>query len=284
MKASTVQYIDCAIRRDECRDQNYNTDSPDIPGFCAVGRIIAIAPNISDGMFRVGDRVGTIVHTGGNARFCVQSASKLVKISEEENAHDACGLLSTYMAAFACLRHTTPKSDRYEMDCLDGQTVFVNGGMSAVGQAIINLSQHLGAIKVYATGKEKDFHHLEGLGADPILLGKQIIDHKLKVDVIIDCTSFDILDYLLSLKKESGRLVYYRHGDISMDGHHGWRTYLPTLLLKFRLMISSQNDSFCDPVQDIFLDRFDVFKVSLYSLLSTLCKLEMDKFFDVDIF
>ncbi len=95
--------------------------------------------------------------------------------------------------------------------------------MSIVGQAVIELAFYLGAVKIFSTGKPKDFNHLRKLGANPIHLDTAIPNSELEnnVDVIVDCTCYDTLDYLLRIKKNGGRVIFHKYGDISKTGRHG---------------------------------------------------------------
>jgi NADPH:quinone reductase-like Zn-dependent oxidoreductase len=252
--------MDCAIRKGKYNDQN--VDQPDVPGICAVGRIVKVGTSVSKDQWKNGDRVATLMIKGGNARYATQTCSKLIKIPEDASAKETCSILCAYMSAFACLKHECPKHQRYTLDSLRGKTVFINGGMSVVGQAAIYLSSLLGASYVYATGKPKDFKHLKKLGAVPLHLCISNTNPELenKMDLIIDCTSFDALDFLTSLKTTQGALIIYEYGDISESGRHGWRNGISKLLLKVKL-VKHWNSFFCDPINEIFYRNFELFKV-----------------------
>ncbi len=253
--------MDCAIRMDQCKSDN--SDKLGIPGVCAVGRIVAVSNEVSDEPLKIGDRIATILVQGGNSRYAVQSLSRLVKISDTDDSKDICGLISSYFVAFASLQYNNNDvTQRYKIDSLMGKTILVNGGMSVVGQAVVHLSNYLGANSVYATGKQKDFNHLKSIGSIPLYMGPLKSNQSLekKFDIIIDCTSYDSLDNLASIKKNDGVLIFHSLGDISQSGRHSWRTDLSTFFLKLKLL-KTWNAKFFDPINEIFVDNFDKFKV-----------------------
>ena len=243
------------------------SDKPDVPGFCAIGRVIALSnfkENMEDAQsFRIGDRVATILFKGGNARYTTQSTSRLIKISAEDNGKQMCALICASMAAFACLQHFTPESKRYDNKSHCGESVFINGGMCLVGQAAIQLCYRLGASTVYATGSPKDFKFIEKLGAIPLPIDLPMKNPEIvkQIDTIVDFTSFDDLNYLQSIRKDGGHIIYYEYGDVSESGRHGWRSDFQRFFLKCKLVPYYKNTSFCDPFQEIFLDNFERFKV-----------------------
>lgn len=269
LKLSTVSYIDCAIRMNKFSPGGSNLDYPDaVPGVCAVGTIVAIAKDqtFSENKLSVGDRIATILVGGGNSRYATQSLSRVVKISEKDNSEHACALMSSYFSAFACLHHSTSHLiDRYKRDRFKDKTIYVNGGMSIVGQAIIHLAKCLGAETVYSTGKAKDFHHLKKIGGTPLYIGTYNSNQTLekRMDLVIDCSSYDALEYLLSVKKPEAPVILYRYGDIAKSGRHGVRNDLQNLILKIKCL-QDWNASICDPIQEIFLNKFEMFKVSKY--------------------
>mmetsp|Transcript_22220 Transcript_22220/g.25727 ORF Transcript_22220/g.25727 Transcript_22220/m.25727 type:complete len:134 (-) Transcript_22220:760-1161(-) len=133
------------------------------------------------------------------------------------------------MAAFACLQRGVLDDNRYECDSLHDKSVFINGGTSLVGQAAIQLCVQLNAKLVYATGAKKDYDHLRNLGAVPLNLNSiSNLEYNLmgQIDIIIDFTTFDMMDYLLKIKHQNGSLIYYEYGDITRTGGHGWRSQM----------------------------------------------------------
>lgn len=259
---STVSYMDCAIRLNKCSD--HYVHSSDVPGFCAVGHIVALSSSVSDDSFKIGDRIATILVKGGNARYAIQNLSRIVKVSQTDSARQVCGLLSSYFSAFACLQQNIEAPRRHQRDSLNGKSILVHGAMSVVGQATIHLANYLGAQTVLATGKPGDFKHLKKIGASPIHLGalaEPSSELERAIDTIVDCTTYDSIEHLLKISKTNGNIIIYKHGDISKNGRHSMRTDFSTLLLKLKV-IMHEKISICDPIQDIFIDNFDLFKVS----------------------
>ncbi len=268
-----MSYLDCALRKNECYDRHLK--HPNISGFCVVGKIIGTSQTASSGedscIFKTGDRIATILFKGGNARYVAQRASRMIKISDGDDGKQICGLLCASIAAFACLQHFIPVDNRYNKKSHVGESIFVNGGMSLVGQAVIQICSFLGATKVFATGLPRDFQFLKKLGAIPIPINVPITDPALEkqVDTVIDCTSFDDLHYLQKMLKKNGRVVYYEYGNVSESGRHGWRSDIRRLFLKCKLIPHYSYASFCDPL-NIFYDDFIKFKVRLIAMATNL--------------
>lgn len=236
VESSSVTYFDCIMRKEEW--QGELKGAPDVPGFDAVGTILATGPDAS---FKKGDKVAAILGRGGNARYAV--TNDLVKIENNDDVHEICGILSTYLAAFTLIHNGNNATDRYSPDYLAGKSVFVNGGMSSHGQAVIHLARLLGAKKIYATSRAKDHRHLRELGAMPLSLGstEKKIELQNTFDLVIDLTTFDMYGFLLSLvKKPAGELIFSVHGDIAENGKHGVRSQLDLLHLKSRSLLNSE--------------------------------------------
>jgi NADPH:quinone reductase-like Zn-dependent oxidoreductase len=144
---------------------------------------------------------------------------------------------------------------RHDDDSLRGQTIFVSGGMSVIGQAAIHLAIILGAKKVsrtvdvnlitnqylnlyqvYASAMKKDHRHLKRLGAIPVYLSEDLTFAGLedKIDLFVDFTAYNEFQGLTVVKEGSGRVVYYHLGDIGEEGKHGTRSQLENFFLKIR--------------------------------------------------
>lgn len=212
----------------------------------------------------MGERVATISITGGNARYIVQPHSKLLRIEENENAHEVCSILSAYVPAFALIQEglDVPLFERYRRQLLAGKDVLVNGGMSNHGQAVIHLAKLMGARTIYATGKEKDYRFLADMGAIALPLNSKALmrEYRETVDLAIDCTAFDMYEILAPLIKPGGTIVFHHHGDIAVSGKHGFRGAIDFLVLYAKSFLSS-NCHVCNYLS-IFQEDFGLFKVS----------------------
>jgi NADPH:quinone reductase-like Zn-dependent oxidoreductase len=236
-------------------------DNKNIPGFDIVGKVVIAGP---DSPFSVGERVATISITGGNARYIVQPCSKLIRIDEAEIAHKICGILSAYVPAFALIQEgvDVPIFERYRKNLLAGKDVLVNGGMSNHGQAVIHLARLMGARNIYATGKEKDYRFLTDIGAVALPLNTKALmrEYRETVDLVIDCTAFNMYDILDPLIRPGGSIVFNHYGDIAVSGKHGFRGKIDFLLLYAKSLLSP-NCHVCNYLR-IFHEDFGLFKVS----------------------
>lgn len=256
IEASSVNYMDCVIRKGGWIG---NTGGfRDVPGMNIVGTVMIAGPEAT---FKEGDRVATVVQTGGNARFTVCASKILLKIDERDEAHRTCAILAAYMPAFALIQQGAGnESERYRLNPMFGQDVFVNGGMSNNGQAVIHLARLFGAQNIYATGKQNDYRHLSEIGALPLPLNNKsaMKEYGISIDVVIDTTSFEMLDLLSPMRVPGGRVVFDQYGDISKNGKHGFRSKMDLVLLYGKTFMA-RNCHVCDYLHN-FHEHFDVFQ------------------------
>lgn len=275
--------MDCVIRRGEWYN-DLPVNDQNIPGFNIVGTILVRGP---ESRFTVGDRVATVTQIGGNCRFTTQSSDILLKIGKNDDAHSICAILSAYIPAFALIQNGMKDHvKRYEKEVLSGSNVLVNGSMGMHGQAVVHLARLLGKVpqivhclfyaslltflslrqtgakNVFATAKQKDYQHLMNIGAIPLPLNSRAVikEHNQSFDLIIDTTSTDTFDILVSLKKPGGRIVFDQYGDINKDGRHGFRSKVDLLLLHSKTFLTD-NCHICNYLHN-FCQHSTVFKAS----------------------
>ncbi|KAJ6581358.1 hypothetical protein B0H19DRAFT_1330286 [Mycena capillaripes] len=122
---------------------------------------IIVDPNRSE--FSVGDKVfGSSSHPkyGSLAQYSVLPSSGLTTVPPDVSAVEAAGLAIVNVTAYYALVKT--------LHIESGQTVFINGGSSAVGLASIQLAKFMGC-KVVATASAKNKELLLGLGVDEFI-------------------------------------------------------------------------------------------------------------------
>jgi NADPH:quinone reductase-like Zn-dependent oxidoreductase len=256
IEASSIDYLDCVIRKEKWIGNS--SGFRDIPGMNIVGTVMIAG---DDAIFREGDRVATVVQTGGNARFTVCSSKILLRLSKTDDAHQICAILSAYLPAFSLIQHGVKDStERYRLNPLFGLNVFINGGMSSHGQAIIDLANLFGAQNIYASGRQKDHHHLKKMGAIPVSMNSKSAFEKLsgKIDLVFDTTSFDMLEQLIQMRVGGGRVIFDQYGDVCENGVHGFRSKMDWVPLVGKSHIAG--NCFVSDYLLNFYNHFDVFK------------------------
>lgn len=173
IEASTVSVTDCKVRKGEFwgEGSDKSLNLPIVPGVTFVGTIIQIPKTgcrTGTGL-QLGDRVVSLVHSGGNARHICIGADKLVKVPDVvQNIAGAACLPELYLSAFQALHLGQRNGCRYRKSSLSGKCVLVLGGATAFGQAVIEVALAGGCTSVYATGKEKQYDVIRAIGGAPL--------------------------------------------------------------------------------------------------------------------
>lgn len=153
MEAASVATGDILARQ----GANSPPPRPFTPGFDVVGTVEAIGPGDSD--FTVGDRVGALVISGGNAELVTVAADRLVSIPAGLVAANAAAAVLPFATAFQLI-HRAAKVQA-------GQTVLVHGAAGGVGSALVQLSRLAGA-RVFGTASAGHLEAVRLNGATPI--------------------------------------------------------------------------------------------------------------------
>jgi NADPH:quinone reductase-like Zn-dependent oxidoreductase len=193
VEASTVSLMDCFVRRGgEVGERPVSL--PNTPGIDLVGKLYRIDKESSRKFdLKVGQRVISLVRSGGNSRYLGVDPAALVKVPEAIDPAEAVCLVESYLAGFQMLHTGQGQLMRYRKTALYGITILVIGGMASnTGRAIAELSRLAGAKHIFATAKQKHFKKLNSLGVLP-----------LNLDPFVWCTNLEgSIDLLISLGEE----------------------------------------------------------------------------------
>lgn len=140
------------------------------PGVDVVGKVFQIREKTRT-MFGLKARhsVLSLVKWGGNSRYMVVPAEKLVKIPEGIDPAEAACLPETYLTAFQVLHFGQGGALRYKDSSLRGKSVLIVGSMANnMGKAIIELALNAGVANIYATAKKKHWKTLISFGIMPL--------------------------------------------------------------------------------------------------------------------
>jgi NADPH:quinone reductase-like Zn-dependent oxidoreductase len=193
IEASTVSLMDCFVRRGgEVGERPVSL--PNTPGIDLVGKLYRIDKESSRKFdLKVGQRVISLVRSGGNSRYLGVDPATLVKVPEAVDPAEAVCLVESYLAGFQMLHTGQGQLMRYRKTALYGMTILVIGGMASnTGRAIAELSRLAGAKHIFATAKQKHFKKLNSLGVLP-----------LNLDPFVWCSNLEAsIDLLISLGEE----------------------------------------------------------------------------------
>ncbi|MEL6342780.1 MAG: medium chain dehydrogenase/reductase family protein [Myxococcota bacterium] len=196
VEASSVQFTDTLIRGGFYPDLRGRP--PFTLGYDLVGRVDALGADVDH--LRIGDRVAELSMIGGNARYILCSAVRVVPVPDTLDAAEATTLVLSWMSAHQSLFH----SGRLTA----GERLLVIGGNGAVGRAAIRLAVEAGCT-VWATGREKNHDLIRSLGATPLPRdGWQPLVRDLGgVDVVLDGIAADGFRSTYRALRRGGRLV-----------------------------------------------------------------------------
>ena len=176
---------------------------PATPGSDVVGNIVKVGIKVKN--FKIGDRVASLVRTGGNARYISVPSSALVEVPRACDSAEAACMVSTFMTAYQSIRLVT--KDQFT---LNGKSILITGGIEPVGQALIQLCLRAGADNIYATGPKNRHRYIKSvLGAIPLPVEPNdwLPAVKGSMDVVFDLICHDGLDSPYASLNSNGLLV-----------------------------------------------------------------------------
>lgn len=176
-----------------------------------VGRIIAVGLDVKD--FKEGDRVAALIRTGGNARYASVPASSLVRVPQTINAAEAACMVTVYSAAYQSLKMVASESPMFS---LRGKRILVIGGMSDIGQAVIQMCNKARA-DTYATAPTNRHAYIIGtLGAVPLPENPKDWLPRVEgdMDYVFDGQCTDGLEAAKKAVKKGGDIVWFGYSSM----------------------------------------------------------------------
>lgn len=209
VEASTVSYSDCVIRKGMWWGAS-EINMPVTPGVDFVGKVCSIGNDDEERYnLKTGDSVAALVRCGGNSRYITVDAKQLVKVPNDLSPPSAACIIETYLAAFQSLHLGEFEQTRYTKNSLLDKNILIVGGITMVGQAMIELAFLAGASNVYVSGKPNHHDFFSSLGATPLPLD---VDDWLPLiegcmDLVVDIYCTDELSGTSRALNAGGRLV-----------------------------------------------------------------------------
>lgn len=200
-----VNYADTMRRRNQ-----YVTaqDLPFVPG----SEVAGVVAEVEDGVegVAVGDRVVTLLGTGGYAEYGVAPAENLIPIPEELDFDHAAAVPLQGLTAY----HIIKTYGRVQ----EGESVLVHAAAGGVGTLAVQMAKLLGAGKVVATASTREKLELAGSLGAAALVDYTADDWPERVreatdgrgaDVILEMIGGDFLQKNLSCLAPFGRMVVF---------------------------------------------------------------------------
>ncbi len=201
---------------------------PVTPGHEAVGRVVAVGPDVSD--FSVGDRVASMHRDFcGSCRACASGNPSLCELGASVFGLTIDGGYASQLVAPASCFYATspdlPASEAAVLHCTfgtayrglvrlggveSGGSVLVTGANGGVGSAAVQVAKRLGARVVGVVRDDKHAAHVTKLGADQVVVDDGGGFHKKigeSVDVALDCVGPPTFNSALRSVRSGGALV-----------------------------------------------------------------------------
>lgn len=222
VRSAGVNYADTMRRRDQYVEAQ---DLPFIPGSEVAGIVVEVGEGVDD--VSVGDRVVTLLGTGGYAQYAVAPAGNLIPLPEGLDFDHAAAIPLQGLTAYHCIKTSGALKE--------GESVLVHAAAGGVGTLSVQVAKLLGAGTVIATASSEEKLDLaRSLGAD-VLLDYTEEDWPEKVreategkgaDIILEMVGADFPEKNLKCLNVFGRMVVF--GAASRDRG----TIVPVALMK----------------------------------------------------
>ena len=214
VEAAGINYADTMRRRDRYL---VGQKFPFTPGSEVAGTIVEVGEEVENAS--EGDRVVTLLNTGGYAEYAVAPAASLIPIPETLGPVEAAAVPLQGLTAY----HVIKTSGALK----EGESVLVHAAAGGVGTLAVQIAKLLGAGRVIATaGSPEKLELASSLGAD-FLVDYTEEDWPERVmeatdgegaDVILEMVGGDFTEKNIGCLATFGRLVVY--GAASSDRGH----------------------------------------------------------------
>lgn len=205
VKAAGINYADTMRRRDQYLTRQ---KFPFTPGSEVAGVVTEVGPGVDNAS--EGDRVVTLLETGGYAEYAVAPASSLISLPEGLGFDEAAAVPLQGLTAYHIIKTSGALKE--------GESVLVHAAAGGVGTLAVQMAKLLGAGKVIATAStEEKLELARSLGAD-VTIDYTNDDWPEKVleatdgdgaDVILEMVGADFPEKNLECLATFGRMVVY---------------------------------------------------------------------------
>ena len=222
VRSAGVNYADTMRRRDQYVESQ---DLPFTPGSEVAGILAEVGSGVDE--VSVGDRVVTLLGTGGYAEYAVAPAQSLIPLPEDLDFDRAAAIPLQGLTAYHCIKTSGALKE--------GESVLVHAAAGGVGTLSVQTAKLLGAGTVIATASSEEKLDLaRSLGADALInyteegwpeRVREATDGK-GADIILEMIGADFPEKNLKCLNVFGRMVVFG----AASGERG--TILPVALMK----------------------------------------------------
>ncbi len=157
VRSAGINYADTMRRRNQYVESQ---DLPFVPGSEVAGTVAEVGDGVDD--VSVGDRVVTLLGTGGYAEYAVAFAQGLIPLPEGLDFDRAAAIPLQGLTAYHCIKTSGALKE--------GESVLVHAAAGGVGTLSVQVARLLGAGTVIATASSEEKLDLaRSLGADVLI-------------------------------------------------------------------------------------------------------------------
>src|SRR5215210_8889936 len=157
VRSAGVNYADTMRRRNQYLEPQ---DLPFTPGSEAAGIVAEVGEEVED--VATGDRVVTLLSTGGYAQYALVPARSLILLPEGLDFDQAAAIPLQGLTAYHCIKTSGALKE--------GESVLVHAAAGGVGTLSVQMAKLLGAGTVIATASSEEKLELaRDLGADVLI-------------------------------------------------------------------------------------------------------------------
>ncbi len=205
VRAAGINYADTMRRRDQYLVRQ---KFPFTPGSEVAGTVVEVGEGVDNAS--EGDRVVTLVNTGGYAEYAVAPAASLIPMSENLDFDEAAAVPLQGLTAYHVIKTSGAMKE--------GETVLVHAAAGGVGTLAVQMAKLMGAGRVIATaGSEEKLELARSLGADVLIdyteddwpAGVREATEGEGADVILEMVGADFPEKNLECLAPFGRMVVY---------------------------------------------------------------------------
>ena len=200
--ASGVNFIDVYFR-----EGRYPAQLPFVDGQEAAGTITEVGHEVEN--LKAGDRVAYSNVIGTYAEYATVPVARLVKVPDKLNDQQAAAAMLQGMTAHYLVNTT------YQLK--KGETALIHAAAGGVGQLLVQLAKHIGALVIGTAGSEEKAKLARAAGADEVIIytkqdfeaeTKRLTDGK-GVHVVYDGVGKSTFEKGLNVLRPRGHMVLF---------------------------------------------------------------------------